>query len=126
MRLPLVIFTLILLIVHLIRLLVMRPPPSRAGARPAEGAAGLATQLFEDAVPPYLFIGLLALLMIAFGKPTLLAQYGAWGVIVLQGLRGVALWRNAARLARVLGVLIAVALIVLWIYQLPVFDPLPS
>ncbi len=128
MRLPLVAFSLLLLLVQLIRTLsegaaAASPARARAGA---DAAKPLWKRIFKDAMPTYLLLATLALTMIAFGKPTLLAQWGAWGVIVLQLVQSLALWRNAARVRWVVSLLILALLIVMWAYQLPTFDPLPN
>jgi hypothetical protein len=122
MRLPLVVFSLLLLLVSLIGTLA-KGGGDRAGGNAVES---LWERVFKDAVPAYLLLASLALTMIAFGKPTLLAQWGAWGVIVLQVGHGLARWREAARVRWALNLLILADLMVMWAYQLPYFDPLPN
>lgn len=122
MRLPLVVFSLLLLLVRLIGTLSQ----GGKGRRGANAPKSPWNRAFKDAVPAYLLLASLALTMIAFGKPTLLAQWGAWAVIVLQVVQGLARWRKAELVSWVVSLLIWAALIVMWAYQLPYFDPLPN
>lgn len=126
MRLPLVVFSLVLLLVQLIKTVSEGLPGERAHTVSDGGESMLMARIFQDAIPVYLFLGTLALTMIAFGKPTLLAQYGAWAVIVLQVVRSLAIWKDTVRLRWIVGILILLDLIVLWVVQLPFFDPLPG
>jgi uncharacterized MAPEG superfamily protein len=116
MRLPLVVFVLILVAAQAVR------AATDASDGPSAGRwAALAGDLLATFVP----FAALALLLIAFGKPGLLAQYAAWAVLALQALRSLALWRGSRPLARALGVLIALLLFAVGVSLLPFFDPLP-
>ena len=79
-----------------------------------------------DVWPTYALLAIVAL--IAFfggGKPALLPQWAAWGIVITQLLRGVSLWLKYKKPAVLLGVLCLLLLLYLWAMQLPVFMPRP-
>jgi hypothetical protein len=132
MRLQLTVFSLLILLAFLLRLLPGLFPPSRGrrfGVAPPPGGAGLADtmeRVFKDSLYTYLPFAAVALLMLSYGKPGLFPQWAGWAVVGLQLLRSIALGSGLARVAVLLGLLALVCLAYLWILQLPVFDPYPA
>ena len=133
MRLPLIVFSLLLLALFLIwNLASLWEGKPR---RPAGGGFGRAKRPFrerlkdalQDTMWIYLPFAAVALLLLAdFGKPGLVNQYMAWIVIALQVLRAIAVAGEQQRVRFSLGVLLALALGWLWVRQLPIFDPFPT
>ena len=133
MRLPLVVFSLLLLALFLIWNLASLTEGKRR--RPPGGGFGRAKRPFperlkdalQDSLWIYLPFAAVALLMLAdFGKPGLINQYLAWIVIALQMVRAIAVAGEQQWLRFSLGVLLALALGWLWAQQLPIFDPFPT
>lgn len=134
MRFQLTVFTLLilstLLLSHLIK--VFSGPQPRTGSfggqgAPKKGAAELLEKIYADALWSYVPFAAITLVMFSWGKPGLLPQYAGWGVVFFQGLRGLLTFLDSpAILRRVTGILVLIALIYLWVLQLPVFDPLPA
>ena len=114
MRWPLVLFALLLVVLGLGRAVSWR-------ARWAEA--------LEGALPAFALFAALAVLMIAYGKPSRPAQYAAWGLLGAQTLRAAAaLWApSAVRVwaLRLPDLASYVLLAYLWVRQSPLFDTLP-
>ena len=133
MRLPLIVFSLLLLALFLIwNLASLSEGKPR---RPAGGGFGrtkrpLSERLkdaLQDTMWIYLPFAAVALLLLAdFGKPGLVNQYMAWIVIALQVLRAIAAAGEQQLVRSSLGVLLVLALFWLWVRQLPIFDPFPT
>ncbi len=133
MRLPLVVFSLILVALFLIWSVASlsegqrRRPPGGGFGRVQRPFPERLKDAFQDTVWVYISFAAVALLMLAdFGKPGLINQYLAWIVIGLQVLRAIAVAGEQQRLRSSLGVLLALALGWLWAQQLPIFDPFPT
>ena len=133
MRLPLVVFSLLLLALFLIWNLAAlsegkpRRPPGGGFGRAKRPFPERLKDAFQDTVWVYLPFAAVALLLLAdFGKPGLVNQYMAWIVIALQVLRAIAVAGEQQRVRFSLGVLLALALGWLWVRQLPIFDPFPT
>lgn len=117
------VFSLLILILTLATLLVGSVP---AGNAPGDYAApGRLEAVRNDALGVYVLFAGWALLMFLLGKPDLLPQYLAWGVIVLQAIRSVFLFIQRRLMARVPGVVLVGLLIYLWAERLPFFQTAP-
>ncbi len=103
MKLPLVVYSLILCGFWLYR--VIYP-------------GGRAEELFAHTFTSWALMAAAALLSIAFGKPGLGPQYAAWVVVVVGLLRVISL-RKRNSFDRLLELVSLVAIIYLWYYQLP-------
>jgi uncharacterized MAPEG superfamily protein len=113
MRWPLVLFALLVVLLQ-----ALASAPGGQGAV-WERAASAARHVF---IP----FAAAALLMIAFGKPTLPAQYSAWALVMLQVVHaGVVAGRQAA-VERALHLLSLGLVAYLWINLMPVFDRIPA
>ncbi|MCH8842963.1 MAG: hypothetical protein IID61_08290 [SAR324 cluster bacterium] len=125
----LTVFSLLILILHLAALLV--GSTVLVGSVPKRNVPGkipLPDRLEavrNDAMGVYVLFAGLALLMFLLGKPDLLPQYMAWGVIVLQAARGVCLFIQRRLMARIAGVVIVGLLIYMWAERLPFFQDVP-
>ncbi|MBI3993330.1 MAG: hypothetical protein HY342_08650 [Candidatus Lambdaproteobacteria bacterium] len=128
MRLQLTVFSILLAVALLIHLL-MAPPRTRGRYFAVPGAddtpAARLKQACLDALPVYVLLAAVALLMIDFGKPDRLPQWTGWAIVALQGLRGVVQYLRARMTAHWIAALIYLGLVYLWVYQLPLFDRLP-
>lgn len=113
MRWPLVLFALLLVLLQALASL----PGAQAAAW--ERAAQAARHVF-------ILFAAAALLMIAFGKPTLPAQYSAWALVVLQVAHAGAAAAGHKSAGRLLHGLSLVLVAYLWISLLPVFDRIPA
>ncbi len=110
MKLPLVVFSLLLCGLWLFQII--------SPGRRSDG-------LFWGAFRVWAFMAGAALLSIAFGKPGLFPQYAAWAVVLLSVGRAGSVLAEWSRLDRVLEVLSLVAIFYLWWHQLPIvgFNP---
>jgi len=95
-----------------------RGPPGDRGER--LGA------LLRDAVRTYLLTASFALLAYLQGKPDLLPQYLVWIVFVLTLVKAGCLWQRREQWARWVGAINVAVLILLWIQELPFFQPHPA
>ncbi len=123
------VFSLLMLILTLAALLagstvpvVSVPAGSSPGSYPVPGRL---LAIRNDALAIYAVFAGWALLMFLLGKPDLLPQYLAWGVIVLQALRGLFLFVQSRLMARISGVVVVGLLIYLWAERLPFFQTGP-
>ncbi len=129
MTLQLVVFSLLTLFLILIAQLM-----GFAGSDAADHGAtgGVAQQrrarleaVIQDALRTYVFFAAYVLMLFLLGKPDLLPQYLGWAVIVLQLLKGYAVFWERSPYARFLGVLIAGLLMFMWILELPLLQSAP-
>ena len=120
----LTVFSLLILILTLAALLVGSTVPKRN----VRGKIPLPDRLEavrNDAMGIYVLFAGWALLLFLLGKPDLLPQYLAWGVIVLQVIRGLFLFIQRRLMARIAGVVVVGLLIYLWAERLPFFQTAP-
>ena len=111
MKLPLVVFSLLLVLVTIV--INLRPGGERLKA------------LLRDMLPLYTLLGMFALLSITFGKPGQYPQYLAWGVVALAVAQFAAHIIGKYRTIRLAGILAALLLGVLFFLELPFFSQLP-
>lgn len=129
MKQPLVIYTLIYLVILLVHAIVRRPTRQRAGFAPGPAPRGDAELMLKgmvtDSLRFYVPFAAICLIGISFGKPGLLPQYLAWGIVGLQVLMWGALLlrQEAARLP--LALLAIVLMGWLWVMELPFFNVIP-
>ena len=103
MKLPLVIYSLVLCGLWLYRIIAPR---------------GRAEELFANIFPSWALMTTVALLSITFGKPGLGPQYAAW-IVVVMGLLRIVSFGKKNYFDRLLEVISLIAIIYLWFYQLP-------
>lgn len=129
MRLPLVVYALLLcllLVVYAYFQFRKPPRPELAWGEGAKASRGQAmAEMVADSLRVFALLAGAALLSIAFGKPDLLGQYAAWAVIVGQVLKVGAIARGSAATALVLRLLVLACLVLQWVPLLPVFDAIP-
>ncbi len=129
MRLPLVVYALLLCLLLAVYAYFQFRKPPRPEAAWGKGAGASKGQAMAEMVADSLRVFALlvgaALLSITFGKPDLLAQYAAWAVIVGQLLKVAAIARGQASTALVLRLFVLACLVVQWVPLLPAFDAIP-
>ena len=110
MKLPLIVFSLLLCGLWLFQIISQGKDSER---------------LFWGSFRVWALMAGAALLSIAFGKPGLLPQYTAWAVVLLGVGRTGSVLAEWTRLDKVLEVLSLVAIFYLWWHQLPIvgFNP---
>ena len=130
MRLPLVVYALLLCLLLAVYAYFQfrKPPRPKAawgeGAEASKGQA-MAEEMVADSLRVFALLAGAALLSIAFGKPDLLTQYAAWAVIVGQLLKVGAIARGQASAALVLRLFVLGCLALQWVPLLPAFDAIP-
>ena len=133
MRLQLTVFSLLVIAALLVRELYAisaeRRGPRRRGHAPRSNTSGIGELLqsaLSDALPVYVLLAAVAVLILSFGKPERLPQYAGWAVVLLQAAHGGSILMGRQDITvRLLGLAALICLAYLWIVQLPFFDTLP-
>ncbi len=123
MKLPLTLYSLLLLATLMAFFLVERADDARGSAR--KPLRLHVRRALRDLSHVYLPFAAVAVLMIALGKPERLPQYIGWAVLGVQAVYLLTVpWHTPPR-RTVLGLLGAAGVAWLWVLQLPYFDLLP-
>ncbi len=129
MTLQLVVFSLLTLFLMLIAQLMGPAVPAAAGQEAAGDVAqprrARLDAVIQDTLRTYIFFAAYALMLFLLGKPDLLPQYLGWAVVMLQLLKGYAVFWERILYARFLGVVIVGLLMFLWILELPLLQAPP-
>ena len=129
MKFPLVVYGIFLIVLLAVYAYFQSRKPKRPQAAWGSGEKAAAGQALAEMVADSTRIGILlaggALLDIAFGKPSLILQYAAWAVVVLQLLKCGTIFAERKGLTFMLRLAGLVCLGYIWIMQLPYFDVLP-
>lgn len=130
MKLPLIVYALLFLLLLLVYAVFQarkakRPQPAWGSGEGAAAPQAVA-ELVSDSLRILVLLAGAALLSIAFGKPGLLPQYGAWAVVVAQVVKCWAIYGERSAVAFALRLLVLVVLAYLWAVQLPLFSGLPA
>lgn len=129
MKIPLVVYGLLLILLLLVYAYFQsrkakRPQPAwGAGDRAATGQA--LAEMVSDSLRFFALLMGGSLLDIAFGKPGLLLQYAAWGVVIVQIAKCGSIYAEQRLLSFILRVAGLGCLGYIWFMQLPLFDVLP-
>jgi hypothetical protein len=129
MKLPLVVYALLLLVLLLVYAVFQSRKPRRPeyawGSGEHAKAGQAVAEMVSDSLRVLVLLATGALLSIAFGKPGLLPQYAAWVVVGAQALKCGTILREQAGLSLVLRVVVLVCLAYILFIQLPLFDVRP-
>ena len=129
MRFPLVVYGLLLIgLLAVYAYFQSRKPkrPQSAWGSGEKAATGQAlAEMVTDSTRFLILLAGGALLDIAFGKPSLILQYAAWAVVVLQVLKCGTIYSERKLVTFVLRLAGLACLGYIWMMQLPFFDVLP-
>ena len=124
------VFSLYLLSLLLVAQFLSPQVPSAPGKpvrrRPLGDRSERLGALLRDAVRTYLLTASFALLAYLQGKPDLLPQYLVWIVFALTLVKAGCLWQRREEWARWVGAINVAMLMLLWVQELPIFQPHPA